>query len=267
MRICLCLFALLPGLVLASSAPADWRYQSYDGTAVDPKSGELLYRESHFLAVEGASVRERLVLYRCADGRPFARKRVAEMFATPWMPEFDMVDARIDYREGLDGSGEQLTVFVQQPGAAELRRETIRKAPVDLVADAGFDRFVRDNWDRLLAGESLRLSFLVPSRLEYMGFKVRRLREERIDGRPAQVFRLALGGFIGLFVSGIDVAYDQETRLLMRFEGLSNVRAPNGDNYVARIDFPKSERREEPGPAALEAAREIQLASTCGPKG
>jgi hypothetical protein len=32
--------------------------------------GRVLYRESHYLAMEGASVLERLVLYRCADGQP-----------------------------------------------------------------------------------------------------------------------------------------------------------------------------------------------------
>ena len=68
---------------------------------------------------------------------------------------------------------------------------------------------------------------------------------------------------LGLVVSGIDVSYDAQSRVLMRFQGLTNVRDPGGDNYVARIDFPSDARRAEPGPEALEAARTVALATSC----
>ena len=78
-----------------------------------------------------------------------------------------------------------------------------------------------------------------------------------------RVFRLALGGLLGLVVSGIDVSYDADNRMLMRFSGLTNVRDPDGENYVARIDFPPDERRNEAGADALEAARSATLVSAC----
>jgi hypothetical protein len=154
-------------------------------------------------------------------------------------------------------------VFVQEAAEKSMERETLREVPPDLVGDAGFDSFVRDHWEQLVAGETLRFNFLVPSRLGYLAFKVRQIGEERIGDRPVRVFRLALGGLLGLVVSGIDVAYDSESRILMRFEGLSNVRDAEGDNYVARIDFPADARRSEPGPDALEAARSVTLATAC----
>lgn len=262
-RIGLTVLALWAGAAAAESPPPERSWMSYEGTAVDADDGRVLYRESHFLAIEGSSVRERLVLYRCADGTPFARKRVAEIFDSPWLPEFDMTDARLGYREGVDANGNAVEVFVQEPGATEVARETLEDRPADLVGDAGFDRFVQDNWDRLVAGETVHFKFLVPSRLDYLGFKVRQVGEERIGARPVRVFRLALGGLLGLIVSGIDVSYDADQRILMRFQGLSNVRDPEGDNYVARIDFPSDARRDEPGPAALEAARAVPLATAC----
>lgn len=255
--------ALWAGVAGAESIPAAQSWMSYDGTAVDAEDGRVLYLESHFLALEGASVRERLVLYRCADGTPFARKRVAEIFESPWLPEFDMTDARLGYREGVDAKDNTIEVFVQEPGAAAVARETLDDAPADLVGDAGFDRFVQDNWDKLVAGETVHFKFLVPSRLDYLGFKVRQIGEERIDERPVRVFRLALGGLLGLIVSGIDVSYDADSRILMRFQGLSNVRDPDGENYVARIDFPPTARRDETSSAALEAARTVTLATAC----
>jgi hypothetical protein len=260
--------ALAAGILCAATASADSTpaarsWMSYDGTAVDADDGRVLYHESHFVALEGERVAERLVLYRCADGTPFARKRVAPLFDSPWLPEFDMTDARLGYREGVDADGTSVQVFVQEAAEKSMERETLREVPPDLVGDAGFDSFVRDHWEQLVAGETLRFNFLVPSRLGYLAFKVRQIGEERIGDRPVRVFRLALGGLLGLVVSGIDVAYDSESRILMRFEGLSNVRDAEGDNYVARIDFPADARRSEPGPDALEAARSVTLATAC----
>jgi len=46
------------------------------GRASSPDSGEILYTEQHFLERDNA-VSLRIVLYRCPDGRPFARTEVA----------------------------------------------------------------------------------------------------------------------------------------------------------------------------------------------
>lgn len=238
-------------------------FLSYDGTAFDPDSGAVLYHESHFVALKGDVARERFVLYRCPDGQPFARKRVETRFGTPWLPAFGLEDERLGYAEGLRGDGPELEVYVRESRGKALKRDVISQAPVSLVADAGFDAFVRDHWDELLAGQSVPLYFLVPSRLDYLSFKVKKVGEETIEGRRAQRLRLALGGLLGLFVSGIDVVYDDQTRVLMQFRGLTNVRDPKGSNYVARIDFPLATRKTEPGPAAFEAAREAPLVASC----
>lgn len=265
MRRWLWLVAALGGIQASADTPGAPlpQYLSYDGTAVDVDDGSVLYRESHYLVQEGAQVLERLVLYRCADGTPFARKRVVPAGPTPWLPAFDMTDARLGYREGASVDGDGVEVFVQEPGEPALEQEALEEVPTDLVGDAGFDRFVQDNWQKLLAGETVHFHFLVPSRLDYMGFKVRHLGHERIGDRPVEVFRLALGGLLGLIVSGIDVAYEADSRILMRFEGLSNVRDPEGDNYVARIEFPLAARKVEADASALEAARSVPLASAC----
>lgn len=264
----LLLMAMLQPLALCANTLGPTRsYASYDGTAYDPDEARVLYRESHYLVLENERVRERLVLYRCADGTPFARKTVSNGFGSLWLPEFELDDARQGYQEGFRADGQTLTVYYRENAESELEREALSDAPVDLVGDAGFDGFVQDHWDQLVAGDTVRFHFLVPSRLDYMGFKVRQVEQTTVAGRPARVFRLALGGLLGLIVSGIDVAYDAESRILLRFEGLSNVRDEDGDNYVARIEFPLDQRRVELNSAALDAARETPLAASCARAG
>ncbi|TWQ62469.1 hypothetical protein FQJ92_23340, partial [Xanthomonas vasicola] len=59
-------------LVLCSLPLSAAAVTRVDGDAFDGDSGALRYRESHWLLDDGG----RLVLYRCPDGRAFARKQV-----------------------------------------------------------------------------------------------------------------------------------------------------------------------------------------------
>ena len=132
---------------------ADLRF--VEGEARDLASGQLLYREQHWIRQAGAAPAERLVLYRCPSGTAFARKRV-DYRRSATAPEFSLEDVRSDYREGLRRSGAAASVY---SGA----KTTALPAPTDaLVADAGFDEFLRARWDVLTAGRPQPLAFVVP---------------------------------------------------------------------------------------------------------
>jgi hypothetical protein len=250
----LCLL-LLPGTCAAQSL-------QYDGTAYAIDGEAVLYRESHFLSVASADApAERIVLYRCPDGAPFARKRVVYGGAGE-APSFELVDARLGYREGVRVDGEAREVFVQRDAAAAEKRGPLPDAE-GLVADAGFDAFVQRHWDELQRGETVRFPFLVPSRLDYFNFKVSKDGEVEIDGQPASVIRLALGSWWAFLLPHIDVVYGNADRTLLRFVGLTNVRDEEGDNLKARIEFPRDSRRPlEEG--AVAAALAVPLVAACG---
>jgi len=235
---------------------------SYVGEARDPDSSALLYEEHHLLREANGRPSERLVLYRCADGALFARKQVVYGAASA-APAFTLEDGRFGYREGARREDEAITAFFRADAdSAERSQRFATKAP--LVIDAGFDEFVRAHWAALQRGTTLAVNFLVPSRLEALRFKLRRSDSGEINGAPVSVFRLSLGGLIGLFAPEIDVSYRDRDRRLMRFEGLTNIRAERKDNIVARIDFPPARERREVGAAQWQAARTEAL-TDCHP--
>lgn len=237
---------------------------TYKGIAYDAdNASEVLYLESHYLILDGAGApKERLVLYRCPEGPAFARKQI-DHGADALKPSFEMFDARLDYTEGLqNGSGDSDLVYVQKGATAQRQSERLTLDGA-AVADAGFDEFVRRNWSELQSGRKLPLDFLVPSRLSVYSFKVQKTGSATIDGESASVFRLGLSGLLGWFVSGIDVTYRDSDRQLLQFEGLSNVRDPGGDNYVARIVFADADRRQNADAAIFEQARSEALVSEC----
>ena len=246
----LALLALGPGasLTVADAAvpePGEGaRLLRYAGEARAPDSGALIYVEEHLLREQAGQPVERLVLYRCADGTPFARKQV-EYGTQPFAPAFELVDARLDYREGLRREGEAWIVF---GGAGERAHQTPLADIESIVSDAGFEPFVREHWAQLQAGESVPIDFLVPSRARSYGFRLSKVEALEIEGEAASRMRLSLSGVFGLFAPAIDVIYRDADQWLLRFEGMTNIRESARENVVAHIAFPQT-----PQPVAADA--------------
>lgn len=232
------LLTLFPLLFTGNVAAADGiRYEQ--GQARDPDTRRLLYTESHWTRLEAGAPVRRTVLYRCPDGTAFARKEISYA-PSPLAPTFRFTDARLGYQEGLrwrDGRPELWT-----SGRDGERAQTLANRP-DLVADAGFDVFIRSRWPQLSAGERQSLRFAVPSRLASYGFNLRRSAAVRYREQPAQTFRLGLDGLAGLVAPEIEVTYSRDSRRLLRFRGLSNILDDAGEKALETlIEFPVSDR-------------------------
>jgi hypothetical protein len=256
--------AAFGALAAAAPAPGVAADLTFTGYARDLDTGALLYIESHYVRNAGSDGETRVVHYRCATGgrEPFVRKEL-RYGGVREEPEFTLVDGRTGYTEGLKRGPDGPRVFVRADARAPLREAKV-PADVVIVSDAGFDEFVRKHWQKLEAGESVRFPFLIPSRLDYMSFKVRKEREEAIEGATASVIRLNLSGFLGWFLPYIEVSYRKSDQVLMRYKGLTNLRDAKGDNLTALIEFPAAERRRlPPGSLDLDGPRSVALAAAC----
>ena len=229
------------------------------GIARDPGSRQELYREQHLVRRDGPRLLERLVLYRCPDGTAFGRK-LLDYRNSATAPSFVFDDVRSGYREGLRGGLAPALFYRPGRGSGE-RSAPLRAAGA--VVDAGFDEFVRTHWTKLVGGDSVALDFVVPSQLDYLGFKVKWVKKAAIDGEAVQVFKLAPSGILGWVASGLDVTYADSDRSLRQFAGLSNIRDLSGENYEAKIDFPKSKRVAYTGATELNAASTTALVNSC----
>jgi hypothetical protein len=254
---------VLGGLWAASAAAAEPQdgYLTYSGVADVRHTTTFLYGEQHVLQFRQGHIATRVVLYTCKDGSAFARKLVTYVDGAPTVPDFIIEDASDGMREGIRtaspaGQHERIVFFRANARAAE--KSGPLPAEPDLVADAGFDEFVRAHWDSLMTGAVSQMRFLLPSRLEDYAFQVQRLRQETIGGIPTEVFRLRLSGFWGWFLPGIDVYYSDAERVLVRYDGLSDLRDASGDNFKTVIDFPPQERKVA-GEASIQQALKAPL--------
>jgi hypothetical protein len=248
----LCIAAILLGVPVLSAAFD--RFITYSGTALDVKDAAFLYRETHWLRIQDGEVVERVVLYTCRGGTPFAHKIVT--YQNRFAPDFLFEDASNGVRLGLRGHDERREVFYRDDGRSAEKQSEL--PATDLVADSGFDAFVRTHWSELMDRGVVSMKFLVPSRLEEMSFKVQHLRSDRIDGAPVEVFRLKLSGALGWVVPSIDVYYGASDHVLLRYVGLSDLRGASRDNYVAAIDFKPNDRKST-DEASMNVARKARL--------
>lgn len=252
----------LPSMLAASgieSPAAGSGIERYDGIAHDA-AGNVVYRESHWLSGK-TPTRELLVLFRCPDGMPFARKQVHED-GHPFAPSFELEDARFGYREGVrprDGGAREIHV---RRRAGDAGKTALLDDTPGLVIDAGVDAFIQANWDALVGGETLAMPFVVPSRLRTYPFRVARVDGAASDGVATHRFRLLIDAWYGFAVDAIDMVYDARTRHVRGYAGIANVRNNAGKNLVVDIDFPPP-RRTGVAPGERDAARVAPLDGRC----
>lgn len=244
----------LLALVLLAPLGAVAANQHYLGYAYDSRDGAERYREEHWVVREGGR-QLRLVLYRCPGGAAFARKWVRGAIDDP-APDFALYDQRDGYREGVDSRHGARYVYVQAHAGAPMQSQKLR-AVDDAVVDAGFDAWLRANWQPPAAP----LRFLLPSRLDWMSLTVQ---ARDAAGQGERSFRLRLDAWYGFAAPALRVTYDSASRRLLRFEGPSNLRDGNGGTQTVRIEFPADAIRPPPSAQDMEAAAATPLVSRCG---
>lgn len=225
------------------------------GRAYDPNSGALLYEERHLETFADGKIITDRVHYVDPQGRTFGNKRV-DFRHDPFVPEFRLLNERTGHIEAL---------LHKQRGEIEVRyrervdqelREALLAAPENAVADAGFDRFIESHWEQLLRGEVLKRRFLVPSRLEFMDWRVKRISDD--DPATARFALEIESVLLRIVVPTITLVYERATRRLLRYEGLSNLRDESGNNHSVRIEFQyssRSARTKRPSRHVLDPSR------------
>ena len=251
---------ILAAVPLAALASVGSSADRYEGLAYAKVDGKLVYRELHWRYEERGSP-ARLVVYRCPDGAPFARKRL-HGDGDASVPDFEFVDGRDGYREGVRGDGDQREVFVQARADAGTQRRTLRIGP-DSVVDAGFDALIRTRWDDLLAGDPVDAAFLLPSRFDFLDVSIRRLTPTDADDALVRL-RMKLDAWYGFVAPQTDLAYRASDRWLLRFEGIGSIRDARGRNQAVRIEFPPALHSPAVDRAEVDAALAVPLTGQCG---
>ncbi|ALM85791.1 hypothetical protein [Bordetella sp. N] len=191
-----------------------------------------------------------MVLYRCPDGTPFARKWVQGRLNDP-VPDYAFADQRNGYREGVETRDGARSVYVLASAGKQAERKVL-DPPSNAVINSGFDAWVRTHW----SVSNATLNILIPSRLSFMPLSISVLAPADAGER---VYRMKLDTWYGFAAPTLQVTYDVAAHRLRRFVGPSDVHDDNGGTQSVRIEFPPDQRLAPPSKAQIDAAAKAPL--------
>ncbi|MGQ4660880.1 hypothetical protein [Lysobacter sp. F6437] len=250
--------ALLSGITLVGASGA-WAAERYEGLAYSTTDGGLSYREVHWRYRQHGRP-ARLVVYHCANGEPFARKHLVDS-GRPGAPDFDFLDARDGYREGVRKAGDLREVYWQASGDRAMKTAMLEPT-ANAVIDAGFDSLVRARWQALQRGTAVSAAFLLPSRLDFIDVSIDKV-ESANEPDGTTRLRMELDAWYGFAAPKTELVYRNSDRQLLRFEGVGTIRDKQGRHQQVRIEFPPGLHRNNIDRGQVDAAAATPLVHNC----
>jgi hypothetical protein len=207
------------------------------GYAYAAGSETLLYTEHHQEWWKSGRILRDTVTYRDVQGGIIGEKHL-DFRIRESAPKFLLRNIRTGHAEGATTDSSTIEVGFRLSQSAPLMKEAL-ELPEGAIVDAGFDRFVENNWEALIQGDTFVQPFLVPSRLQFIDFRIRRV-DDGSDPERVTFQMVTNSALLRLFAPAISVVYSKHDRTLLQYDGVSNMRNARGENLDVEIHFDPS---------------------------
>lgn len=230
-RVLLCLI----GWGCLATANAETTQGFSVGEAFSINSEELLYSETH---CQSEDKLHREVLYKNPDGESIAYKSLdyRNGFSTPSFKQ-----TNFQTREETEVTVDKNIVTLSFTDA---NREQTQKAfemnaffDLPMVIDAGFDAYIRENWDSLVSGEQQQFQFPLVTRSALIKLQVS-ASSCSFESKNSQCFKLEMSNWLyRMLASPIELGYERSKKQLIRYRGLSNIENQSGTGLDVDIRY------------------------------
>lgn len=219
--------------------------KNFIGYAYDLETGELIYTEHH--KYTSHNIHE--VQYKEVNGEVFASKTV-NYENNDYAPDFIQENSRNGERIESKRDNKGILIRYQENRSSSVDSNRINANP-KLIIDAGFDKFISQNWKELLAGQEMTIDYLIPSSLDHYELSI--IKEDCEDD-TLHCFSISSSSFfISLLSSKLlltykalykedangansDNAHSSRIRL-MSFKGRSNICDSEGNYHDVIIQY------------------------------
>ena len=227
---------LLTGLTL-------WVYSAVAGGALtrvgyayDSNTNQLLYTESHHERYSDGVLQRSEVIYKDPTENIFASK-IADFSNSQFMPEFALENTRTGHEEKTRFIENKYEVIYSE-SKNKTQKESQIKYKDGAISDAGFDNFIIEHWDQIIAGKKFKRDFLVPSMQDFLSFRIYQDAVVEKEGQSLRLINIEPDSlFVRVFAGTLKLYYDSDKPALRIFEGVSNMRDSKVDNYNVLIKY------------------------------
>lgn len=215
-------------LFLLQSVFANQNFSSVAKT----EDGEFAYAEKHTVTYEKGLVKSVQTQYLDKNDKVFATL-TSRFSDNPYLPDSDFLDKRNNYFEETRLKGDQYIVKTGYKNKSSSTKSKSLDVKKNMVSGQGFHNFVVTNYNSLK--KETEINFVVPSMRTDFSFDVS---EVDIKKEDQSKFRLKISSWLlSLIASEIVVTYDDKDKKLLVYNGLTNLKDEDGDQYNALIKY------------------------------
>lgn len=222
------LWCLFPASLIAEATD-----RKIVGKARAIDNDKLLYTELHTF---GDASKHR-VEYFDPDCNKFTVKELS-FRRSDIAPAFEQFNTLTGELIKLENSPSGKLILRYKKNADALIEESGFDVTENLVVDAGFDNFIKNNWSSLQAKEIVKFIYLMPTRGKTI--------ELELASTGCDESRLCLeirpeNNWLRMFASPIYLEYDAPARQLIKFAGKGNITDKNGNYLSVEISYQYSD--------------------------
>lgn len=211
--------------------------ETLKGTARN-SNGEIVYTESHNIQRN----KDGQVEYLDTDYFNSAGKKIANLTAnfkdSPYVPNTKFEDFRFGrvFMGTLKAGEKNNTYFITETKNGLQVKSTELKIEDNLISGSGFDNFI---FKELVTKniDTRAIQFLVLPRHDYYQFEVSKIKDESSVQDHYKIKPSSM--LLKIFVKEINIYYQNNSRRLTKYTGLSNLPSDSDDSQEVIIDYDK----------------------------
>lgn len=203
-----------------------------EGIATDLKKGSFLYKEIHLIEKDSAGFNKKITTtYKDENDKVFANM-TSDFSKHRMIPDTLFEDFRFNVKYEQTLFLKDLSLQISQT-VNEIKKKTKNvKVYENTIAGQGFDNFLKENFDRL---KNIKIKFVVLDQLDFFNFIASNLTHKTADESQ---FKLEIDSFwVGFLINPITVTYNNDSKKLIKYQGLSNILNKNEKSQEVLISY------------------------------
>lgn len=216
------------------------------GLAIDRTNQMPLYCEYHFEEYQEDTLQGSVVKYIDTDNQQIAEKQLDYEFS-PFAPNVTQKDNRQGELRHLQYSKDGNRFLLEYKKNQEAEKKSVfaeaQTGELPMVADAGFDQFVKGNWQQLIVGQAISFSFLSPIHTRTIDLTIKIADRKSCGGIALDTEQLACftvkpkSSMLRLFAKPLYLVYNKSSQRIAVFSGVVNLVNAEGKPKVADIYY------------------------------
>lgn len=217
-------FLLLSFLAIAT--------EKREGIASDLKRGTFLYKELHLIEKDSTGFNKKITTtYKDENDKVFA-KMTSDFSKHRMIPDTTFEDLRFNskYEQTINLKDLSLEIIHTENDTQKKNKKI--KVYENTIAGQGFDNFIKEEFNNL---KKKKIKFVVLDQLDFFNFMASSLSHKILTESQ---FKLEIDSFwVGLLINPITVTYSNDSKKLIKYQGLSNILDKNKKSQEVLISY------------------------------